>query len=168
MMSPVKLPYYPKVQGMMRTTRFGAIEVENSKVYNQPLADKVILRVDCLECLRERFGDDCFICRDLLYTILAGEHHLYDAQAVFASYYRKYKPITEYVNEVYYYGDSSVPILERAVLPLRDTVDTYKQEVMSQLSNAGGKFLVQSHDFVYYAFAKSASIPDMKGVKVIC
>ena len=116
-MLPIKLPYYPKIEATCRETRFGAMEISVPTVYDKPVAGKVIVKVDTLECLRELLGDDCFICRELLYTILAGEHEFYDVNDVFASYYRKYKPVTAYVNEKYYYGDASVPILERSILP---------------------------------------------------
>lgn len=152
----------------MRETRFGAVEISVPKIYNQPLANKVIARVDTLACLREQFGDEPFICRELIYTILAGEHELYDVNNVFASYYRKYKTITEYVNEKYYYGDDSIPMLERCILPLRNEVNSYRDDVLETFTNAGGKYLVQTHDFVYFAFTPNAKVPDMKGVKVIC
>lgn len=149
-------------------TRFGAVEISEPLIYNKPIKDKVILRVDTLECLRETLGNDCFICRELLYTILAGEHILYNVNDVFASYYRKYKKVTAYVNEMYYYGDASVPILERSILPLREKVENYRNEIVDTITNSGGKFLVQTHDFVYFAFVPDARIPDVKGAKIIC
>ena len=167
-MSPVKLPYYPKVQATMHVTRFGAVEISESRIYNTPIPGKVILRVDCLDCLRDKFGDDCFICRELFYTILSGEHPIYNANEILASYYRKYKTFTDYVNDRYFYGDASIPLLERCALPLRERVDAYKNEMMQYLSDMGGKFLIQTCDFLYYAFNSTARIPEVKGAKVIC
>ena len=121
-----------------------------------------------LECLHDMFGAEPFICRELLYTILAGEHQIYNVNDVFASYYRKYKKVTAYVNEKYFYGDDTVPIMERSILPLRDIVNEYRDEVFNTLNNAGGKYLVQTNDFLYFAYTPEARIPELKGVKVIC
>lgn len=99
---------------------------------------------------------------------MAGEHPLYDVNDVFASYYRKYKKITEYVNNIYYFGDSSIPILERSILPLREQVNKYRDETLQYLDNVGGKYLVQTHDFLYFAFNSQAKIPEIKGAKKIC
>lgn len=152
----------------MSETRFGAQEISTPNIYDKPVAGKVIVKVDCLNCLRDILGDDCFICRELLYTILAGQHPDFDVNDVFASYYRKYKKVTEYVNEKYYYGDESLPILERSILPLREKVNTYRDEMFQLLNNSGGKYLVQTHDYIYFAFIENAKLPDIKGAEVIC
>ena len=121
-----------------------------------------------LECLREVLGDECFICRDLLYTIVSGTDSQYDVNSVFASFYRKYPNMTGYVNDRYFYGDNAIPILERCVLPLRERINDYREKMMQILHNAGGKYLVQTHDYLYYAFVVKSAIPDVKGVTVIC
>lgn len=167
-MLQVKLPYYPKIEATMSETKFGAIETTEPKIYDRPINGKIIVKVDTLDCLRELLGDECFICRELLYTILAGEHQIYNCEEVLASFYRKYSKITEYINEKYYYGDESVPLLERAVLPLREKVNDYYSKVVEQLSNSGGKYLLHTHDYVYYAFNTSAKLPDIKGAEIIC
>lgn len=167
-MSVVKLPYYPKLLVVTHETRFGAIEISEPLIYNKPIPNKVIVRVDLLVCLQDLFGTEPFICRELLYTILAGEHKIYDASEVFASYYRKYKMVTSYVNEKYFYGDDTVPIMERSILPLRDVVNAYRDKVFATLTDAGGKYLVQTNDFLYFAYTPEARIPELKGVKVIC
>lgn len=152
----------------MRMTKFGAVEVSENRIYNKPINSKVIVRVDLLECLRETFGNECFICRELLYTILCGEHAIYDVNSVFASFYRKYPKVTEYVNDIYHYGNNSIPILERAILPLRERVNNYRDEMMKILSSSGGKYLLHTHDFLYFAYTPNAKIPDVQGVKIIC
>lgn len=167
-MLPVKLPYYPKLQATMIETRFGVLEISLPKTYDKPLANKIIVRVDTLECLRSQLGDECFICRELLYTILAGQHEIYDPNDVLASYYRKYKPFTEYVNDKYYFGDDSIPILERVALPLRESVNEYRNTVMDKLGKLGGKYLVQTHDYVYYSFNVKPNLEGIEGVTVIC
>ena len=167
-MLPVKLPYYPKIEATMRETRFGAMEISVPEIYDKPVSGKVIVKIDCLNCLRELLGNDCFICRELLYTILAGEHPLYNVNDVFASYYRKYANVTAYVNDMYYYGDDSIPILERCILPLRDKVNTYKDDLFQLLNDSGGKYLISTHDYLYFAFLPNAKLPEIKGAEIIC
>jgi len=144
------------------------MEISEPTIYDKPVIGKVILRVDTLDCLRNILGDDCFICRELLYTILAGDHVIYNVNDVFASYYRKFKPVREYVNNLYFYGDNTIPILERSILPLREKVNNYRKEVIETVCGCGGKFLVQTHDYVYFAFIPTAKLPDIKGAKIIC
>lgn len=168
-MLPVKLPYYSQINAQQHVTRFGVAEVDQAQIYDRPLSNnKIIVRVDALSCLQELLGSEPFICRDLIYSVLAGESPKYDPVRVFASFYRKYSGITSYVNDKYYYGDDSIPIFDRSVLPLREMVDSYKESVKELLLGRGGKYLIESKDFVYFAFNVCPDLSDIKGVTVIC
>ena len=168
-MLQVKLPYYPKIEATGHATSFGVMEVEESKVYNKPLPNnKIIVRVDALDCLRDLLGDEPFICRELLYSVVAYADTKYDPQKVFASYYRKYKKVTAYVNESYIYGNDEIPLFERTMLPLRSKINAYKDDTRKKLEGMGGKYLVESKDFLYYAFNVKPDVTDLRGACIIC
>ncbi len=167
-MSQVKLPYYPKVNASVKETSFGVMEISTPEIYNSPLPGRIIAKADLLYCLHDIFGEECFVCREFLYSVVAGSCDKYDVAQLFASFYRRYPCVTEYVNEKYYYGDDSVPMLERCLLPLRDKVDEYGSYMYDKMKGLGGKFLVRTHDLLYFAFNSVASLRELEGVEFIC
>lgn len=168
-MLPVKLPYYPQIQGESYVTPFGVAIVEAAEIYERPLPNsKHLIKVDALSSLYGLLGEEPFICRDLTFCVISGDNRTYDLQKVFASYYRKYPRITEYVNNIYVYGNNTVPMFDRAVRPLRNQVDAYKSKCMDVLQDAGGKYLVESKDILYYAFNVLPDLNQLSGVTVIC
>lgn len=168
MTSQVKIPYYPKVVAQQRETTFGAVEVNCPDIYMTPLSNMTIVRVDLLECLRKSFGDNCFIYRDLLYKLVSGSGDKQEHLEIFASFYRKYSGITEYVNQIYYFGETDIPIVPRVLQEVRATVDDYKNNVAGIFESAGGKYLLHTHDYLFYAFRGNNTIPDMEGLTLIC
>lgn len=168
MISPVKIPYYPNVQATLTETTFGAVEISCPEIYETALKNKIIVRVDLLECLRPIWGNDCQIYRCLLYKLVSGSCSEDVHRKLFASFYRKYKSITLYVNNLYNYGEKDIPIILRTITPIRELINNYRQEVMDVCSSCGGKYLTATHDYIYYAFVPGASLPNIKGVKVIC
>ena len=167
-MLPIKIPYYPHVQATLTETVFGAVEISCPEIYETALTNKIIVRVDLLECLRPLWGDNCQIYRCLLYRLVSGSCSEDDHRKLFASFYRKYKPITAYVNNLYNYGEKQIPIVERTLSAIRELINTYREEVMLELSAKGGKYLVATHDYLYYAFTPGVVLPNIKGAKVIC
>lgn len=168
MTSQVKLPYYPKITAQCNETTFGAIEISCPNVYETPITGLRIVRVDLLECLREDFGDNCFVYRDVLYKLISGSTSKNEHLELFQSYYRRYAGITAFVNEIYYYGESEIPIVPRVLQRVRDMINNYREEVMLQLQESGGKFLVHTHDYLYFAYKGNTVIPNVKGVTIIC
>lgn len=142
------------------------MEINQPHIYDKPISGKVILRVDTLECLRGIFGDSCFIYRDSLYNLLSGNST--DINRVFASYYRRYVGLTNYVNNEFSFGDDESPLLNRVIESLRDKIDSYRNDVFELLNNRGGKYLVTTHDYIYFAFKDTAKLPEIKGVFIIC
>lgn len=133
-----------------------------------PLNGIRIARIDLLECLRSTFGDNCFIYRDLLYKLVSGTGNKQEHLELFASFYRKYVGITEYVNQLYYFGESDIPIVPRVLQEVREVINDYRSEVAKQFESAGGKYLLHTHDYLYYAFKGNNSIPEVKGLTIIC
>lgn len=167
-MLQVKLPYYPKVIATVTETPFGVMEISQPDIYEKPLQGKTIVKVDTLECLRELFGDECLLHRIFIYSILSGSEYPYDAVKVFASFYRKYPSVTSYVNDKYTYGDESLDLFKRCVLPLREMVEQYSSEMSEKLLCLGGKFLVKTHDILYFAYNDATEVSKLKGVELIC
>lgn len=167
-MLQVKLPYYPKTEAFQTETRFGVREISEPEIYETPLTGRYIVRVDLLECLKDVFDDECYINREFLYCIMSGSEEKYVGKDVFSSFYRKYKKVRTYVNNKYHFGDESIPIYERCIIPLRSRVDSYHTEIYELFKSAGAKYLIDTHDFIYFSFVTKDAIPEMNGVKIIC
>lgn len=166
-MYQVKLPYC-RIMATMSATPFGVQEVDCPKVYDKPIPNKVIMRVDALEILHDRFDDSCFICRDILYALFSGSKGFYNCEDIFYSYYKKFASFRRVINDAYYYGNDSIPLFDRVVYPIRSELDKHKLEISDQLKNSGGKFLLNTHDYIYYAYPVGATIPDVIGGTKIC
>lgn len=149
-------------------TPFGVQEIDCPTVYEKPVPDKIILKVDILELLRDRLDDQCFDCRKLLYCIFSGGKGYYDCNEVFLSYYRKFASFRKLVNDAYYYGDETVPLFERVVKPIREELNDHTATMQDILKNAGGKYLIATHDQLYYAFISKELLPEVIGGTVIC
>lgn len=162
----VKLPYYPGILAISKETSSGVQEINIPDIYNKPLPNgKVIVRVDLLEALRDIFGDSAFIYRDCVYKVIAYNDNLND---LFASYYRRFPTFRAYVNEVYAFGDNSVPIIDRVVNPLREKVKENGVSVYETLYNMGGKYLLRTHEYLYFAFNTKPNVNCIKGAVCIC
>lgn len=165
---PVKLPYYPAMSATQTETRFGSLEISCPEIYESPLPNgKKIVRYDLLTALIPIWGSNCFIYRDNVYKIVSGsckddaEHY-----ELFASYYRRYKDIRRYVNDLYYYGNREVPMVVRALAPIRTLLTEHQVEMFSKLKEWGGKHLVTTHEYLYFAFVPGMDLPNWEGIKV--
>ena len=164
-MYPLKLPYYPQTPVTAESTPGGLIEISNPGLYDVPLPNKVILRVDLLSCLSTLLGESCLICRDYLYTVVAGKG---DFSVIFGHMYRRHKGMFKYVNDIHMYGDSDVPLIDRCIDPLREIVRDNEEKMMSLLSASGAKYLVTTHGYLYVCYSAGREIPNVMGGKRIC
>lgn len=164
-MYTLKLPYHPRVQATAVTTMSGIVEISHPDIYDVPIPDKVIIKVDCLRCLAPIVGDSCFIYRDYLYNVIAGKGDVYNQ---FGHLYRRHKKLCSYVNEVATYGNNTEPLVDLCLEPLRDKVKEYLLEVHKILSGTGGKHLVDTHGYVYFCYRPGVPIPDVLGGSIIC
>ena len=164
-MSQVKLPYYPQIQAIMSVSPFGVQEINLKDIYNHPIPNKTVVRIDLLESLRDTLGDACMFNRDILYRMCSGGDN---CEALLLSYYRKFRTVRSLVNEQYFYYDDTAPINDRIFKSLREIINAYGAEVMDKMEASGGKYLVSTHDFVYFAFNLSMPVPVVKGGTLIC
>ena len=51
---------------------------------------------------------------------------------------------TGYVNELFYYGESSIPLVARVLNELRDKINKQKDSVTELALSAGGKYLLHT------------------------
>lgn len=62
----------------------------------------------------------------------------------------------------------SIPLFDRCVSPLVERIKEYREEMLELFSNSGAKYLVETHNYIYFAFVVEDAIPKVNGVKVIC
>lgn len=164
-MSTLKLPYYPKVQVTVKRTPGGLQEISHPCLYDAPLPDKIILRVDLLKCLESIVGKECFIYRKFLYEMLAG----YDnASELLAHLYRRHAALKTYVNDLYVYGEQTTGLYETCVIPLREKVTEYETELLEMLQSSGAKYLITTHGYVYVCYNLNVPVPEVVGGTRIC
>lgn len=165
-MSEVKLPYFPKQVATLNVSPFGVPELSCHKIYEQPLPNKVVFRVDVLESIRDIFGDECLYYRDYLYNIVAGNTANF-GQSI-RNLYKKFPTFRTFVNDEFYFGDTSRPIADRIKDMVQDrltfSADNSKQYCMM----SGGKFLVYTHYYLYFAFANKDVTPKIDGGIIVC
>lgn len=160
--------YYPNVMAYATETRFGAREIIPAGVYNKPIKNKVIIKVDLLECLRELIGNSCFINRELLYSVVSGSDRRFNSRKALASMYRRCRGMTRYVNDAYFYDDVDEDFVTGVVRPLRDTLTEYTAKVRGIMLDHGFRPLLVEEDFIYFAAPSGTTIPKIEGIEVIC
>lgn len=164
-----KAPYYPNVNLISTETRFGAVESNVPSLYDKPVPNKKIVRVDILDILCDYWGETILMSRDKVYRLVSGSINDDKYRDLLCSYYLKYSSFCNYVTEKYIFGDKDVPLIRRIIEPAREIISLHKNEVCNTLIAAGGKYLMETHDYVYFAFASNnTSIPDVRGMIVIC
>jgi len=99
---------------------------------------------------------------------MSGSDANYVPQEIFASFYRKFPNVRSYINELYHFGDSSTPLFDRCVNPLVERVRDHREVTLNTFMNSGAKYLVETHDYIYFSFVNKDAIPDVNGVKIIC
>lgn len=144
------------------------MEISKPNLYDTPLSGRIIVKVDLLSCLTSIWGEACQIYREPLYKIVSGSCTEEEHNALIASFYRRFPEVTEYINNLFYYGEKSIPINQRVVSAIAEIVEEYKNTVLTTLTNAGGKYLVLTHDYVYFSFIKKPELSELKGVNFIC
>lgn len=167
-MSSIKLPYHPEIVSQVHVTRFGVSEITTPLVYEDPIKDKILVRVDLMEVLRKVWGDSPLHARNTTYSIISGNCDDATLQQRFASYYRKYAKVMSHVNSIYDIGSVEEPLIKQVLDAVHKLIADYTEEVSNLMGESHGKYLVTTHLYAYYAFVNKDNIPELKGVKLIC
>ena len=153
---------------MLTETRFGVPELSCPNLYDSKIKNKIIVKIDLLRCLDSSWGKECQIYREPLYKLLAGSCSIEEQRTLLSVCYRRYPKITEFVNNLFYYGDTEVPILDRVVGEIQSTITEYKDRVSALVSDKGGKYLTYTHHYLYFAFNYMPDLSELEGVSFIC
>ena len=164
-----RAPYYPQTQVEESVTRFGTIETNCKNLYETPISGKTIYRVDLLEALVDMWGSNVLMSRDLTYCLVSGSCTDDKYRSVIKSYYKKFIAFGNYINHIFIFGDKSLPYITRIIKPARAAIDEYYQTVCEEIENTGAKYLMRTHEYVYFAVPATVHYETaLKGVKIIC
>lgn len=166
--------YYPQIELTEKKTLYGAIESNEPTLYDTKLTEYnyPILKVDLLVPCKYKWGENIMTSRDLLYILVS---HGCDVTAeryskIFQSYCKKYVAFFNYVMDETMFGNSEVPWIYRVMHPVRESIENYRKYVDDKVRNAPDtkvRFLMHTHDYVYYAYLRGKPI-DIEGGTIIC
>lgn len=166
----IKLKYFPQVKDCMAyVSPFGVAETTYPDIYEKPIVastDTIVNTVvfDALQCLADIYGKNIIDAREPLYTLISGsisKERLVETGLSYDEYYRKiftsfYSRFSSFQNEVdleYFYGNKSIPLLQRVITPMLKRVDAKAARVCSKVEKMPtGKVLMISHFKIYIAF----------------
>lgn len=162
------MPYYPKEVVYLDETRFGVKILSNPMLYEKPIDGRTIVRVDTLKCLSDVVGQSLCSDRNRLFGLVSG---LLPADMLGEKILECYKDFPEfriYVNDKYTFGNEDQAIVDRVIMPLVNMVNDQTVYISDMLNNKGGKFLANTHDYLYFSFRTKPEALDCKGVEFIC
>lgn len=151
----------------MTKTPLGALILEpRSDLYDNPLEGKKIVRVDALICIKKFWGRNILFDRELVFRLVSGDcdDRLY--RKTLKSVYKRFRDFADYADDKLIFGDPKESDITKIIKPVRTAINEQIQNTERLLSAAGGKFLVCSKDYVYFAFLHD-NIPQLEGMKVI-
>lgn len=154
-----------------RKTRFGVLEIQPQDLYDSPISDKYIVRVDLLHSLKDLWGTKWLGARNMTYELISGNRDDKACARLLASYYRKYADVAEHINNLdSFMGDSDLPLSQLVLNEAVTAVKSYELESTTYLSNHGGKYLVSTHAYLYFAFRHDPSdiLDKLEGAVLIC
>lgn len=153
-------------------TPFCVPECENKDIYEENkslLNNKVIVKIDSLQCLEDMFDKGMFINRDLLYRLVSGSNGQSSYGELISSFYKKFPSFSNYIDGAVMFKDDDRNLLQNIMIPIRTKIDEYKATVKSKASEVGGRLVLDTHDYLYIAFdvGKYKEIPGVRIEKVI-
>lgn len=168
-MSTLKLKYL-RMEMTTNKSPFGVEECEDPLVYEKyadMLQDRVIIKVDALNSLKVMLDKGMFIDRDSLYCLVSGsvESNM-DYSLLLESYYKKFVAFANYIDASIMFEDSERNLLQNIMIPIRNTIESYKVDMKSIISEAGGKLVLDTHDYLYFAFKADEYTP-IDGVEIV-
>lgn len=136
---------------------FGVPECETPDIYEKyanVLDDRVIVKIDALNCLKTTMDKGMFIDRGLLYSLVSGSvSRNLKYGDLLANYYKKFSSFGNYVDAVMMFdADGERNTLQSIIMPIRKNIDSYKLELKSLMSAKNGRLVLDTHDYLYFAF----------------
>lgn len=125
------------------------------------------MKVDTLTVLRRYFGDNILSSRQHLYTLLSGPKSDEELRALLTSYYKRYMAFANYVDNQYLFEDQSVPLIQRIIQPIRETLKDYEQTIIKLCVRSKGEYLGNDMDYAYFSFPEKGKLPKIEG-SILC
>lgn len=151
-MLPTTTPLPGTTLSGQQTTPFGAVENqslrESVKAYNN------VYRFDLLISLRDLWGDKALKYRPQLYKLVSGTCTDIELHQFLVFFYLRCMAFSNFVTREFYFGDPSIPLIRRLVVPARERINSQYDKFRAGIENAGGRLLGQDMDFMY------ASMPE--------
>lgn len=149
-------------------TPFGVQECEDENIYENNKAlldDRVVIKVDCLQCLEDMFDKGMFINRNLVYSLFSGNVVNVPYGELLASFYKKFPAFSNYIDGALLFRDEDRNLLQNIMVPIRTKINNYKLDVKVKASEIGGRLVLETHDYVYIAF-KREDYKELPGIRV--
>lgn len=167
----VKAIYYPTVYLTLDETRFGSKRLRQpANPYVEPLKNKKILvKIDLLEGLKEVWGESILIARDNIYKIVSGDVDDDTYHKLVCTYYRTHSSFANFIDYCYMSRSQEEPFIKKFVEETRAVVRNYGLLVEDLVMNkyGGNKFLLEDHEYRYYAVHPICDLTKLKGVDYI-
>lgn len=167
----VKATYYPQLLLRQTETRFGSMKLlSQNNPYDSPLPNhtrKMLIKCDKLECFKALWGEGILVARDNIYILVSGDSDDITYKGILCSYYKTHSKFAKYIDELVYYGNTSLPLILRITRAFRNELNAYKSTIVSALSSLyGTKFLLEDKEYMYYAVDSTEGLT-LSGVEVI-
>lgn len=149
-------------------TPFCVQECEDINIYENNaslLQDKVVIKIDCLQCLESMFDKGMFLNRELLYNLMSGSSKDIPYGELLASFYKKFPAFSNYVDGADMFKDEDRNLLQNIMIPIRTKINNYKLDVKVKANELGGRLVLDTHDYIYIAFDKD-KYKELPGIKI--
>ena len=157
----VRAMYYPNTNLIIEQTRFGMPKTLNISLYQRPIEGKTIVKVDLLNSLSDKWGENMLRDRRRVYQLVSGDGVSdHDYRRILTSFYKRFAAFANYCDDCYYFGDVSKSLHARFLEPIHEYLNT-EREIFHCY---GGRFLAESEGYMYFAFNKGMQPTGMKGV----
>lgn len=164
-MSPTTPPRPTTIPSGQRTTPFGAIEsptiLETIKGRTQ------VYRVDLLVALKKIWGNWITEHRNLLYKVVSGSCTDTELRQGLKFFYLRSTSFGNCVNQAYYFGDQTIPLLVRVVRPAREAIQNYYESMVRLTYSTGGEIIGLDKDYLYIQL-REGGIMEVEGGEHIC
>lgn len=148
-------------------TRYGLIEINQPRIYDTPIENRKLARVDTIVSLSDVIGVSTLPIRPYLYGIVSGNMCDQDIRTALCTFYRVYPKFREFVNTIAHYYDTGEELFNRVLSQLLHIYRDSYEKVTTSFSDVYAKELLQTHGYVYYSLHKVTNLPNVKGVKII-